>query len=78
MTVRQSLGVVVSTHASSVMPFVSDSHAELAIVTQLDAPLKFSAPPYLPAALHDVPDNVPVCALPLASAVVVPVPSLNP
>jgi hypothetical protein len=79
ITQRQApLSVFGSTHASSVIRFVSCNEAEFATVTQLDDPSNESAPPNLPTLAHVVLVSVPVLPLPDASAVVVPLPSLNP
>ena len=40
-------------------------------------PLNESALPFFPAVVHVAPTSDPVCPLPVASAVVVPLPSLN-
>src|SRR2546430_3646684 len=78
ITQRQApLSVSGFTHASSVIRLVSCSEGELATVTQLEAPSKESALPYLPFAVHVVLLRVPVLPLPEESATVVPVPSLK-
>src|SRR5262245_29518060 len=78
ITDRQFAGFAVCTHASSVMPVASDSDVEWFTVTQLVAPSNVSAPPNFPAGFQEAPASVPVLPLPVASAVVVPLPSLKP
>src|SRR5437867_3080842 len=63
------------THASSVMPAVRSRSLASATVTQSLTPSKDNAAPFLPAVDQEAPEMVPVCALPDASAVDVPVPS---
>ena len=63
--------------AESVMAVVRSREAESGIRTRLVEPLKLSAPPYRPWVVQVAPTRVPVLPLPEASAVVVPVPSLN-
>ena len=66
------------THASTVMPVVRSSEALSLIATELLLPLNDSAPPYLPAAVHVVPEVEPLLPVPDPSPAVVPVPSLKP
>src|SRR5712692_5772764 len=70
------VAVVGYTHASSVIPLVRSKVVESFTVTKLD-PLKERALPNLPCADQVGPVSVPVLEFPDASAVVVPVPSLN-
>src|SRR3989442_9893484 len=64
--------------ALQVMLPVIGRSAALPRSTKLVEPLKESALPYLPVAVQVAPLSVPVCPLPVASAVVVPAPSLKP
>src|SRR4051794_40309749 len=65
------------TQASMVKPFVRSSDDELATVTQLDVPLKASAPPNLP--VDQVVSRVaPVFGAAIASCTTVPLPSSKP
>ena len=66
------------THASSVIPIVRSSELASGTVTQLDEPLKESAPPYLPLNAHAVFVTVPLLPDPETSLTFVPVPSLKP
>src|SRR5262245_35145574 len=76
--VCQPATVLGFTQASIVIADVSRSNAVSATVTQLVAPVSVTAPPYLPVAVHDAFDKVPVWPLPDASAAVAPAPSLKP
>ena len=79
MTFRQSAPWAVGKiHASSVSAAVGFSSAVEATVTQSLTPSKVSALPKRPWVVQAAPEMVPVCALPEASAVLVPVPSLKP
>jgi hypothetical protein len=78
ITDRHHVGVAVGyTHASRVMPPVSCSEAVCGTVTRALVPLKTSAPPYFPDAVHVAPLIVPVLPFPDTSATVLPLPSLN-
>ena len=66
------------THASSVNAVVRLSSAVEATVTQSLTPSKVRALPKRPWVVQVAPVMVPVCPLPEASAVLVPVPSLKP
>ena len=69
---------VAYTQALQVIIPVILSGVGLPRLTKLVVPLKTRAFPNLPAVVHVVPVRLPVIALPDASAVVVPVPSLKP
>jgi hypothetical protein len=78
MTSRQALEAVAGfTHASSVIAVVSWSDVELGTLTRALEPLKRSALPNFPDAVHVAPEIVPVFPFPDASATVVPEPSSN-
>src|SRR4051794_22852219 len=78
MAVRQPVPEVGRTHASSVMPVVRWSAAASATVTQALVPLKDSAAPYFPVAVHVAFVSVPVLPWPDASFACTPAPSLKP
>src|SRR3954447_7394008 len=66
------------THASIVKPFVRSSDDESGTVTQLDVPLKASAPPNLPVGDQVVSRVAPVFGVATASCTTVPLPSSKP
>src|SRR5262245_5116975 len=76
--VLHPLVVVGCTQADKVIPVVMSSRLLSATVTQALVPLNDSALPYFPAVVQVALDRVPVRVWPVASAVVVPVPSSNP
>ena len=71
------LTTVGETQASSVIPVVKASDGEFPIVTIALVPLKTSAPPYLPAAVHVALLIVPLLPWPDRSLTTVPWPSSN-
>ena len=76
-TVRQPDTVVGLTQASTVRAVVRSRSGASAIDTRLLVPLNDRAFPFLPAAVQVAPTIEPVWPLPVASAVVPPVPSLK-
>src|SRR5262245_38937821 len=65
------------THASSVIPFVKCNDAASGMFTRAFTPLNTNALPNFPALVYFVFSIVPVLPAPAASAIVLPVPSLN-
>ena len=78
ITVRPVTMAMGLTQASRVRAPVRSREAASATVTQALTPLNDRAPPYFPEADQVAFDRVPVFPRPLASAAVVPDPSLNP
>src|SRR5688572_25295099 len=65
------------THASSVIAVLKCNEGVSGTLTHAELPLNERAPPYFPAVVQVASVRVPVFPVPEASAVVVPVPSLN-
>src|SRR5258708_33071203 len=72
------LGKTTLTQAEKVAAVPGFKEFELTASTSPLLPLKVRASPWWPAVVQAAPDKVPVFPLPLASAVVVPLPSLKP
>src|SRR5260370_32293167 len=72
------LAAATFTQAEKVAAVPGFKELELAASTSAVVPLKVRASPLWPAVVQAAPDKVPVFPLPLASAVVVPLPSLKP
>src|SRR4051794_7783568 len=77
-TVRQELPSADGfTHASTVMPVPRCSASESGTVTHVEAPLKLSARPNLPAVVQAAFAATPLLPFPVASGMLVPLPWSN-